>query len=101
MLVYRTFCSHQSALSGLDIALWDIKGKKLGVPIWQLLGGKVRDRIKVYGWIGGDSPQAVLEGAAKRKEQGFTAVKMNGTGMSAFLLSQSAVSQHYRRSGLD
>ena len=62
--------------------MWDIKGKKLGVPVWQLLGGKVRDRIKVYGWIGGDSPQAVLEGAAIRKEQGFTAVKMNGTGTS-------------------
>lgn len=37
-----------SALSGLDIALWDIKGKTLGVPVWQLLGGKVRDRAKVY-----------------------------------------------------
>ena len=70
----------KSALSGLDIALWDIKGKKLGVPVWQLLGGKVRDRVKVYGWIGGDTPQAVSQGAALRKEQGFTAVKMNGTG---------------------
>lgn len=68
-----------SALSGLDIALWDIKGKRLGVPVWQLLGGKVRDRLKVYGWIGGDKPSAVIEGAQARKEQGFTAVKMNGT----------------------
>ena len=49
------------------------------MPVWQLLGGKVRDRVKVYGWIGGDTPEAVLDGAAKRKEQGFTAVKMNGT----------------------
>ncbi|TFY53894.1 hypothetical protein EVJ58_g9188 [Rhodofomes roseus] len=65
--------------SGLDIALWDIKGKRLGVPVWQLLGGKVRDRLKVYGWIGGDKPSAVVEGAQGRKEQGFTAVKMNGT----------------------
>ncbi|TCD66926.1 hypothetical protein EIP91_000765 [Steccherinum ochraceum] len=71
-----------SALSGLDIALWDIKGKKLGVPIWQLLGGKVRDRVKVYGWIGGDTPADVVRGATARKEQGFTAVKMNGTGYS-------------------
>ena len=71
----------KSALSGLDIALWDIKGKKLGVPIWQLLGGKVRDRVRVYGWIGGDSPKDVLRGAETRKQQGFTAVKMNGTGM--------------------
>ncbi|KAH9932982.1 enolase C-terminal domain-like protein [Fomitopsis serialis] len=68
-----------SATSGLDIALWDIKGKRLGVPVWQLLGGKVRDRLKVYGWIGGDKPSAVVEGAKGRKEQGFTAVKMNGT----------------------
>lgn len=70
----------QSALSGLDIALWDIKGKRLGVPVWQLLGGKVRDRVKVYGWIGGDTPADVVKGASVRKEQGFTAVKMNGTG---------------------
>ncbi|GAW03519.1 enolase C-terminal domain-like protein [Lentinula edodes] len=68
-----------SALSGLDIALWDIKGKKLGVPVWHLLGGKVRDRIKVYGWIGGDHPSAVVSAAVERKAQGFTAVKMNGT----------------------
>ncbi|KAI0338018.1 enolase C-terminal domain-like protein [Trametopsis cervina] len=80
-----------SALSGLDIALWDIKGKKLGVPVWQLLGGKVRDRLKVYGWIGGDTPQAVLEGAAARKAQGFTAVKMNGTGAVDWIDSPSTL----------
>lgn len=69
----------QSALSRLDIALWDIKGKRFGVPVWQLLGGKVRDRVKVYGWIGGDKPADVVQGAADRRAQGFTAVKMNGT----------------------
>jgi galactonate dehydratase len=53
----------------------------LGVPIWQLLGGKVRDRIKVYGWIGGDKPTDVIAAATRRKEQGFLAVKMNGTGL--------------------
>ncbi|KAF5356777.1 hypothetical protein D9756_006702 [Leucocoprinus leucothites] len=68
-----------SALSGLDIALWDIKGKRLGVPVWQLLGGKVRNRIKVYGWIGGDKPSDVIAAAQRRKHQGFMAVKMNGT----------------------
>jgi galactonate dehydratase len=45
-----------SALSGIDIALWDLKARKLNVPIYQLLGGKVRDTIKVYAWIGGDRP---------------------------------------------
>lgn len=64
----------------MNIALWDIKGKRLGVPIWQLLGGKVRERVKVYGWIGGDKPSDVVLAAQHRKEQGFLAVKMNGTG---------------------
>lgn len=50
------------------------------MPIWQLLGGKVRDRARVYGWIAGDKPSDVLAEAARRQAQGFTAVKMNGTG---------------------
>ncbi|KAK0452271.1 enolase C-terminal domain-like protein [Armillaria borealis] len=79
MRFYRGGPVLMSALSGLDIALWDIKGKRLGVPVWQLLGGKVRDRVKVYGWIGGDHPSEVLNAALERKQQGFTAVKMNGT----------------------
>jgi galactonate dehydratase len=68
-----------SALSGLDQALWDIKGKSLGVPVWQLLGGKVRDKVQAYGWIGGDSPSEVVEQAQQRRAQGFRAVKMNAT----------------------
>ncbi|ANB15728.1 hypothetical protein AWJ20_3368 [Sugiyamaella lignohabitans] len=66
-----------SAISGLDIALWDIKGKQLGVPVYTLLGGKVREKVSVYGWIGGDRPSDVLEQAKERKAQGFTKVKMN------------------------
>ncbi len=50
------------------------------VPVWQLLGGKVRERVKVYGWIGGDHPSEVVSAAEARKAQGFTAVKMNATG---------------------
>ena len=68
-----------SALSGLDQALWDIKGKALGVPVWQLLGGAVRDRIECYAWIGGDRPDEVAEAAQMRRRQGFRAVKMNAT----------------------
>lgn len=48
-----------SALSGLDIALWDLKARKLGVPIYELLGGKLRNKLKVYAWIGGDRPDDV------------------------------------------
>ncbi len=65
-----------SALSGIDQAMWDIKGKALGVPIYQLLGGAVRDRVRIYGWIGGDTPEALAAAAKKRVESGFTAVKM-------------------------
>src|SRR5690606_34389900 len=77
-----------SAISGLDQALWDIKGRALGVPVWQLLGGKVRDQIRVYSWIGGDNPDAVTREAAARKEQGFDTVKMNATGALARLESR-------------
>lgn len=74
-----------SAIAGIDQALWDIKARKLGVPIYQLLGGRVRDRIAVYAWIGGDRPQDVVAGAASRKDQGFTAVKMNAVEDMAWL----------------
>ncbi|KAI1802765.1 enolase C-terminal domain-like protein [Daldinia bambusicola] len=68
-----------SALSGIDIALWDLKARRLNVPIYQLLGGKVRDKLRVYSWIGGDRPSDVETQANVRKAQGFNAVKMNGT----------------------
>jgi galactonate dehydratase len=68
-----------SALSGLDQALWDLKGRLLGVPAWELLGGKVRDRIRAYAWIGGDRPGDIAEAARARRAQGFSAVKMNAT----------------------
>jgi galactonate dehydratase len=68
-----------SAMSGLDQALWDLKGRALGVPVWELLGGRVRDRIEVYAWIGGDRPSDVVEAGRGRLAQGFRAVKMNAT----------------------
>lgn len=52
-----------SALSGVDIALWDLKARRLGVPVYELLGGLVRQRCQVYSWIGGDRP-ADIEAAA-------------------------------------
>ncbi|TPN89808.1 galactonate dehydratase [Mesorhizobium sp. CU2] len=68
-----------SAIAGIDQALWDIKGKALGVPVHELLGGKLRDTIRVYSWIGGDRPAEVAAGAKDVVARGFTALKMNGT----------------------
>lgn len=68
-----------SAIAGIDQALWDIKGKALGVPVYQLLGGLVRERMKTYSWVGGDHPHDVEEGIAARRALGFDTFKMNGT----------------------
>jgi galactonate dehydratase len=68
-----------SALSGLEQALWDLKGRAVGLPAWQMLGGKVRDQVRSYAWIGGDRPNEVAEACDVRRNQGFTAIKMNAT----------------------
>ena len=68
-----------SALSGIEQALWDIKGKYYNVPVYEMLGGAARDKIRVYSWIGGDRPQDVAAAAKEKMEAGFTAVKMNAT----------------------
>jgi galactonate dehydratase len=73
-----------SAVAGLDQALWDIAGKHFGAPVHQLLGGPVRDRIRVYGWVGGDEPGEVRDQISAAVATGLTAVKMNASGrMSA------------------
>lgn len=65
-----------SALSGIDQALWDIKGKALGVPIYELLGGAVRKKMRIYGWVHGETPKQLATAAKARIANGFTAVKM-------------------------
>ena len=68
-----------SALAGLEQALWDLKGKTLGLPAWEMLGGRVRDKVRAYAWIGGDRPDEIEDAAKARRGQGFSAVKMNAT----------------------
>ena len=62
------------ALSAIDIALWDIKGKHFGVPVYELLGGKCRDKARVYFHVGGDTTEKLVRGCVEAKEMGFTAV---------------------------
>lgn len=88
---YRGGGIHMSALAGIDQALWDIKGKALGVSVSDLLGGQVRDRIRVYSWIGGDRPADTAAAAQAAVARGFTAVKMNGTEELQFIDSHDKV----------
>ncbi|QUH01961.1 galactonate dehydratase [Saccharopolyspora erythraea] len=90
---YRGGGIHMSALAGIDQALWDIRGKALGVPVHDLLGGRVRDRIKVYSWIGGDRPAETAQAARAVVDRGFTAVKMNGTEELQYLDTWAKVDQ--------
>lgn len=75
----------KTAISGIDIALWDIKGKWLNVPVWQLLGGKTREKIRIYTHLGMGDPESVyssmepgiiVERAVKVIEKGYDAVKV-------------------------
>ncbi len=68
-----------SALSGIEQALWDIKGRRHGLPVYEFLGGACRQNTRVYNWIGGDRPEDVAAGALEQKLLGFTAIKMNAT----------------------
>ncbi|WP_310564441.1 galactonate dehydratase [Hydrogenophaga sp.] len=88
---YRGGGIHMSALAGIDQALWDIKGKALGVSVSDLLGGQVRERIRVYSWIGGDRPSDTAAAAKAAVDRGFTAVKMNGTEELQFIDSHDKV----------
>jgi galactonate dehydratase len=88
---YRGGPVHMSALAGIDQALWDIKGKALGVPAYELLGGRVRDRIQVYSWIGGDRPSETAAQAQTAVSRGFRAVKMNATEELQYVDSWSKV----------
>ena len=76
---YRGGGIMMSAISGIDQALWDIKGKLFQVPVYELMGGACRDKMRVYSWVGGDRPSDVGKAAREKLEEGFTAVKMNAT----------------------
>jgi len=86
-----------SAIAGIDQALWDIKGKFHQAPIYQLMGGACRDRMKVYSWIGGDRPSDVGQAALRAQSQGFTAVKMNATEELQYIDSYLKIDQVLER----
>jgi galactonate dehydratase len=65
-----------SAIAGIEQALWDIKGKKLGAPVYELLGGPTRRRVRVYTHLGGPTPEATVERARELMAMGYRAFKM-------------------------
>jgi galactonate dehydratase len=77
---YRDGPVLSSAVAGLDQALWDIAGKVYDAPVYALLGGPVRDLVRVYAWVGGDEPAELADAIAAQVDAGFTAVKMNACG---------------------
>ena len=94
---YRGGAVLMSALAGLDQALWDIKGRQLNVPVYELLGGPVRQRIQVYSWIQGREPQELAEEALARVAEGFRAVKMTVVDRFGRIESPAAVKEALRR----
>ena len=80
-----------AAISGIEHALWDIKGKALGVPVYQLLGGKCRDKVRVYIHAGGNTPEELVENTVSRLERyGCTAVKVSPHSSREPVLTSSA-----------
>lgn len=94
---YRGGAILMSAIAGIDQALWDIKGKVLGVPVYELLGGLVRDKMKTYSWVGGDRPADVIEGMRRLRDAGFDTFKMNGTEELGIIDSARKVDQAVQR----
>ncbi|MDM0050512.1 galactonate dehydratase [Variovorax sp. J22R115] len=90
---YRGGAILMSAIAGIDQALWDIKGKALGVPVYELLGGKVRDRMKVYSWVGGDRPGDIVNDMQRLLEGGIDTFKLNGCEEMGLLDSPRAVDE--------
>ena len=86
-----------SALAGIDQALWDIKGKYYNTPIYELLGGRVRKKVKIYSWIGGDRPHDVGHEAKKKQDMGFKAIKMNASEEMHYIDSNSKIQKVVER----
>ncbi len=82
-----------SAISGIEQAMWDITGKMFGLPVHRMLGGAVREKMRVYSWIGGDRPSEVVEAARGKMDAGMNAVKMNGTAEMAWIDNFSKIEE--------
>ncbi|MBH65850.1 MAG: galactonate dehydratase [Chloroflexi bacterium] len=74
--LFRGGSDMMAAMGAIDIALWDIKGKEAGKPVYELLGGPTREKVRLYTHLGGNTPEALAEEAQVRVEEGFTALRV-------------------------
>jgi galactonate dehydratase len=89
-----------SAMAGIDQALWDIAGKTLGIPVHQMLGGAVRERLRAYRWCGGDEnapEESAAEAAAVVAESNYKQLKMNACPRMGYIDTDQAVEQAAER----
>ena len=86
-----------SAIAGIDQALWDIKGKRYGLPAYSLMGGPVRELVPVYSWIGGDRPADLADSARRQVAAGFKALKMNASEEMQYIDSFAKVEEGIER----
>jgi galactonate dehydratase len=89
-----------SAIAGIDQALWDIKGKEIGRPVYDLLGGRCRDKMQTYSWVGGDDPADECRQIETLVAQGWSTFKLNGSGRLKRIDSSRAVDSVIERVSL-
>ncbi len=94
---YRGGPIHASAVAGVDQALWDIAGKARHAPVHELLGGPVRETMRMYTWVGGDEPSEIMDAVAQQVAAGLTAVKMNATGRMPPIANRAQVAEVVER----
>lgn len=95
-MLYRRGCYRggpvmMSALSGIDMALWDLSARALGVPVHTMMGGRVRDRVRCYAWMGGDRAETAFEDLESLRAAGYGAAKLNVAGETARLAGHAQV----------
>jgi len=88
-----------SAIAGIDQALWDIKGKDLDKPVYDLLGGTCRDKMQIYSWVGGDKPENEIEHIDKLLKHGRNTFKLNGCHKMKRIDSNRAIDEVVGRVG--
>ncbi len=95
-LYLTAFLKVTQAMAGIEMACWDILGKSLGVPVYTLLGGKVRDNVRVYanGWYSGErTPEGFAEKASEVVAKGYTALKFDPFGDAHMQMSRKETNE--------